>query len=94
MTSVLSKADVEDELVRAGIRSPYVRARLLRYIEQYARKYPVPRMDDLPPVVNVDFQGYKYRCPECKERRFLGEFPEYKKEHTRAPVPCIPCGKD
>lgn len=88
MTSVLSRDDLDDELYRCGIRSAVVRAHLLRKIEMYARKYPVP--EPIPDDI-ADHSGYKYMCPSCNTRKHIGDFPEYKKSHRRSPVPCSEC---
>ena len=92
MTSYISKDDIEDELVKAGITSPHIRAHLLRKIEQDARRFPVSEPEPLPPVADAGlYSGYKYMCPVCTTRKYLGDFPEYKRVNRRSPVPCLEC---
>ena len=51
MTSLVSREDIEDALVRAGVRNPQVRGRLMDLVHTYAvsmsRKFAGP--SDLPP---------------------------------------------
>jgi hypothetical protein len=90
VTSYLSEDDLEDELVRAGIVSPYIRKRLLRLIRAYASKFPVPPEDDDSWVPFVS-RGSQYKCSWCKEMKYLDEFPLRKHENTRVRVPCLEC---
>jgi hypothetical protein len=90
MTSALSLADIEDALVSAGVRSPYIRQRILRLVEQYAQRYAIPEYPEEEEIV-PDPPRYEYKCPECKEKKDLKEFPERKAEHRRTPVPCLAC---
>jgi hypothetical protein len=95
MTSLISKEDVEDQLIQAGVRSPVARGRIMRCVDLYARRF-LPA-EDLPPIDLGDFHGYRYKCPEepkgCGERKFLAEFPQSKKINPRSPVPCNDCMK-
>lgn len=92
MTSAISRDDLEDELFKAGIRSVYVRQHLMRTIELYARRYPPVPAQEAPPSIDFgDMHGYKYKCKECGKRKYLGEFPYYKKMHPRSPVACMEC---
>ncbi len=97
MTSMLTLDDIEDDLVRAGIISPYIRQRILAKVKQYAMKYPVPEKyeEDIPvfiPVVTPSPDPrYEYKCPACKEKKLLREFPARKQENRRSPVPCLEC---
>jgi hypothetical protein len=90
VTSAVSREDVEDELYRAGIRSQYIKAHLMRIIEMYARKFPAPPEEAFP-LDPADFLGYKYKCRECSERKYIGFFPSYKKLNPKSPVPCTEC---
>jgi hypothetical protein len=88
VTSQISKEDIEDLLFDSGVKNVTTRNYVMRQIELYARKYPVPA--DMP--VNVaDFTGYKYLCRDCGDRKAIGDFPEYKKENRRAVIPCNEC---
>lgn len=91
MTSAVSKEDIEDELVRAGIKSVYIRQHLMRLVEIYARKYTAPDDPGLPPVRLPDSRGYKYKCRSCGGRKHLDQFPPEKKDNPRAPVSCLEC---
>jgi hypothetical protein len=90
VTSVISRDDIEDELVRAGIRSAVIRQHLMRMIEAYARKYPAPEaMDPFVPPDRRD--DYTYKCPDCKLRKHIDGFPEGKRLSRRSPIPCLEC---
>jgi hypothetical protein len=85
VTRLVGREDIEDALWGAGVRSPYAKANLMRLIEAYARKYPEP-----PPLPEPE-STYEYLCKRCGKRKRLKEFPEYKKDHPRSPVPCNDC---
>lgn len=90
MSSQITREDLDDALYKAGIISQVIRSRLLYYIELYAHKYPVPEPVPVP-VDDGDYQGYKYLCPACRARKYIGEFPSYKKINRRSPIPCTAC---
>jgi len=47
--------------------------------------------DILPPVDLGEERGYKYKCPSCNERKYVADYPPYKKDNPRSPVPCLEC---
>lgn len=91
MTSGISKDDIEDAIYRAGIKSPHLRARIMRMVDTYARTHPGVPEDILPPVDLGEERGYKYKCPSCNERKYVADYPPYKKDNPRSPVPCLEC---
>ena len=88
MTSAVSREDIEDELYKAGIRSTYIVAHLMRVIDLYARKFPAPPPEALDAA---DFLGYKYKCRGCGERKYIGFFPAGKRLNPKSLIPCTAC---
>jgi len=93
MTSLVSREDIEDELVRAGVSSPHVRRRLMNLVHMYAvavsRQFSGPA--DLPAVPqdpysrllpgHADLAARVARCadPQCLR---VKPFREYTRDDS------------
>jgi hypothetical protein len=96
VTSSVSREQIEDALVSAGVRSPVVRDRLLRVIDVYAlqrARCACLEEADLPAARKLDKGGKKprWKCPECTNILISGEFPQKKRDNPRIAIACLRC---
>lgn len=94
LTSAVSKEEIEDMLVSAGVRSAAVRARLLRAVDVYALQHArCPCLEEarLDEAKQMDRKKPKWKCPSCGNMFHPEEFPQAKRDNPRVAIPCLHC---
>src|SRR6185437_10529290 len=94
MPSMVSRDDVYDELVKAGVKVPHVLSRLMSVIDGYARGRDIPEMPDpwsalLPG--ESDTEEKITRCSKCAEIRGWVSFPLDKRMENGRRTICKSC---
>jgi hypothetical protein len=99
MTSIASRSDVEDAMVRAGIRAPHVRAQLMRVIDFYVAGKLHGHIPDIPEAHpgllpgESDFESEVTRCLKCGETKRWAQFAIDRSADSKHGDICRSCEK-
>jgi len=94
MTSMVSRADVHDELVKAGIKSRLTLSRLMLVIDGYARAQDIPLLPDPRSALlsgESDIEEKITRCLKCNEVKEWAKFPLDRRVENNRRTICKSC---